>query len=493
MLFHRLAPLPLVAAFSFLCAFSLLASSPLKALETPLAETMKDKLREPFDGDLDKIVERGVLRILVPFSKTFYFIDNGQQRGLSVDVMTEFGKKLEKKYRKSIKDGQLVFIPTPRNRLFTDLAEGRGDIAAGNLTITPERQELVDFSDPVVDNAREIPVTASGADPIASASDLSGREVHARTSSSYYDSLLKLNATLEEQGKDPVKIIEVSDNLEDEDLLELVRSGALGIIIMDEHKAEFWAKILDGLTLHTEAPVRENGQIAYAVRKTAPKLKGELNEFVQTIKKGTKLGNILLNKYLKETKYITKLNDPKRIERFREILALFQKYGDQYSIDWLLIAAQSYQESQFRQEVKSRAGAVGLMQIKPSTAADKNIGIKGVAKDPDKNVHAGVKYLRFLADRYFEDLKDDPLNQTFFALAAYNAGPSRFERMRKQAAEQGYDPDQWFGNVEWIVMGKVSREPVRYVGNIYKYYIVFNDENDRQLEAEARAESQKAD
>lgn len=493
MLFHRLAPLPLVAAFSFLCAISLLASSPLKALETPLAETMKGYLTEPFNEDLDGIIERGVLRVLVPFSKTFYFIDNGQQRGLSVDVMTEFGKKLEKKYRKSIRDGQLVFIPTPRNRLFTDLAEGRGDIAAGNLTITPERLELVDFTDPVVNNAREIPVTASGADPIASASDLSGREVHVRTSSSYYDSLVKLNATLEEQGKEPVRIIEASDNLEDEDLLELVRSGALGIIIMDEHKAEFWAAILDGITLHTDAPIRESGQIAYAVRKTAPKLKGELNEFVQTIKKGTKLGNILLNKYLKETKYIEKLNDPKRQERFDEILALFRKYGDQYSIDWLLIAAQSYQESQFRQEVKSRAGAVGLMQIKPSTAADKNIGIKGVAQDPDKNVHAGVKYLRFLADRYFEDLEDDPLNQTFFALAAYNAGPSRFERLRKQAAEQGYDPDQWFGNVEWIVMGKISREPVRYVGNIYKYYVVFTDEQRRYRDEKSRIEGQKKD
>jgi membrane-bound lytic murein transglycosylase MltF len=484
----RLFSVPFLAC---LVPLLILSGPPARAVETPLAETMKEKLGEPFDGDLDEILERGVLRVLVPFSKTFYFIDGGQQRGLSVDFMTEFGKDLEKKYRKQIKDGQLVFIPTPRDKLFTDLADGRGDIAAGNLTITPDREILVDFSDPVFDDAREIPVTASDADPIASAEGLSGREVHVRTSSSYHESLLSLNTALSEKGMDPVKIIETDENLEDEDLLELVRSGALQTIIMDEHKAEFWAEIIEGITLHTDAPVRENGQIAYAVRKTAPKLKTELNEFVQKAKKGTMLGNILLRKYLKETKYIEKLDDPKRIERFREILALFQKYGDQYDIDWLLIAAQSYQESQFRQEVKSGAGAVGLMQIKPSTAADKNIGIKGVAQDPDKNVHAGVKYLRFLADRYFEDLKDDPLNQTFFALAAYNAGPSRFERLRKQAAEQGYDPDKWFNNVEWIVMGKVSREPVRYVGNIYKYYVVFDAEKDRQLDAEARAESGK--
>ncbi len=476
--------------YSFLSALlGLLAQFlpvPAQALETPLADTMKEILKKPFKGDLDEIIERGYLRVLVPFSKTFYFIDDGAQKGLSVDVMTEFGKFMEKKHGKKLKDWQIVFIPTPRAKLFTDLAEGRGDIAAGNLTITPAREKLVDFSDPVVEDAREIPVTASTAEPMKSTAELSGKKVHVRPSASYHESLLSLNAALEKDGKKPVSIVPADEKLEDEDLLELVRSGALQTIIMDEHKAEFWASILDGITLHTEAPVREGAHIAYAVRKSAPGLQADLNAFVKNIRKGTKLGNILLRKYLKENKYISKLDDPKRQERLQAVLNLFQKYGDQYSIDWLLIAAQSYQESQFKQSVRSHAGAVGLMQIKPSTAADRNIGIKGVAKDPDKNVHAGVKYLRFLADQYFPDLKTDPLNQTFFALAAYNAGPSRFERLRKQAKEKGYDPDKWFGNVEWIVMSKISREPVRYVGNIYKYYVVFTDERDRYQDEQKR-------
>jgi len=471
-------------SFAFLIAVLFLSFAlpgDTRATTISLAETFEEKLRLPFEEDFDGIKKREVLRVLVPFSKTFYFIDNGVQRGVAVDMMTEFGKVLDKKYGKELKDGHIVFLPTPRAQLFEALARGEGDIALGNLTVTDERLKLVDFSDPIFDDAREIAVTAAGHDPLESPEDLSGRTVHVRHSSSYYESLVALNARLEAEGKPPVELVPADEALEDEDLLDLVRAGAIPIIIVDDHKAEFWAAVMDGLALHKGAAVREGGHIGVAVRKSAPGLLAEVNGFVKKVKKGTLLGNIILKKYLKETKYLKKLDDPKRTEKFLEVLSLFQKYGAQYDFDWLLIAAQSYQESQFRQDVKSHAGAVGLMQIKPSTAADRNVGIKGVVRDPDKNVHAGVKYMRFLADTYFEDLKADPFNQTLFALAAYNAGPSRFKRLRKAAADQGYDPDTWFNNVEWVVLSKISREPVRYVGNIYKYYVVFGREYQRVL------------
>ncbi|MAA98747.1 MAG: hypothetical protein CMN86_10700 [Stappia sp.] len=185
---------------------------------------------------------------------------------------------------------------------------------------------------------------------------------------------------------------------------------------------------------------------------------------------------MILKRYLKDTTYLEKLDDPEHVRRYEAVRELFARHGGSYDIDWLLVSAQSFQESRWDQSVRSRAGAVGLMQIKPSTAADPNVGIKGVAENPDRNVEAGVKYLRFLADSYFQDLADDPVNQAFFALAAYNAGPSRFARLRKEAETKGYDPDEWFGNVEWIVRARVSREPVRYVGNIYKYYVAFAED-----------------
>lgn len=474
-------------AVSFWVTIGLLLSTPQShALEKGLSDQLSDAVKKPFSGDFDEILKRGYLRVLVPFSKTFYFIDQGVERGVSVDLITEFGKYLQAKHGKAAKNSFILFLPTPRDKLMSDLAEGRGDIALGNLTITPERQETVDFSSPLIADAREIPITSDKSDPLVGAQSLSGKTVHVRPSSSYFSSLTALSADLEKQGKKPVKIIAVDESLEDEELLELVRSGGLSTIVMDEHKAEFWSQVMDGFTIHTDAAIRDGGQIAIALRKDAPGLKAELNAFVATAKKGTLTGNIILKKYLQETGYLASLDDPKRQERFQAILDLFRKYGAQYDIDWLLVAAQSFQESRFRQDVKSRAGAVGLMQIKPSTAADRNVAIKGIAKNPDNNVHAGVKYLRFIADQYFADLKHDPINQTFFALAAYNAGPSRFDRLRKKAKEKGYDPNIWFDNVEWIVMANISSEPVRYVGNIYMYYVAFAEEFKRhQSKSEA--------
>lgn len=454
----------------------LLSTPPSHAGEKPLSDQLSEAVKKPFGGDFDEILKRGYLRVLVPFSRTFYFIDQGVERGVSVDLITEFGKYLQTKHGRAARDSFILFLPTPRDKLMSELAEGRGDIALGNLTVTPERQKTVDFSSPLIEDAREVPITSDKGEPLVDAESLSGKTVHVRPSSSYFSSLTALNADLEKQGKEPVKITAVDESLEDEELLELVRSGGLSTIVMDEHKAEFWSQVMDGFTIHTDAAIRDGGQIAIALRKNAPGLKAELNAFVATAKKGTLTGNIILKKYLKETDYLTSVDDPKRQERFRDLLGLFRKYGDQYDIDWLLVAAQSFQESRFRQDVKSRAGAVGLMQIKPSTAADKNVAIRGVASSPDKNVHAGVKYLRFIADRYFADLKQDPVNQTFFALAAYNAGPSRFDRLRKKAKEKGYNPNIWFDNVEWIVMADISREPVRYVGNIYMYYVAFAED-----------------
>jgi membrane-bound lytic murein transglycosylase MltF len=466
-----------------LAALLALAVVPARAMEPALADTLSQTLRAPFTGDFDAIAERNFLRVLVPFSRTFYFIDQGTQRGTTVDMMAEFGKFLVKRHGKAVTNDQIVFLPTPRERLFSDLAEGRGDIALGNLTATPARRELVDFSDPLYEDVREIPVSRAEMPALASAEALSGLRVHVRRSSSYFDSLTTLNTRLAKSGRAPVEIVEVDDALEDEDLAELVLSGGIDLIVMDAHKAAFWASVLGGLALHDQAALREGGTISIALRKGTPKLKAEVDAFVATARKGTLIGNMILKKYLKDATYLARLDDPDRARRFDSTRALFVKHGKAHLVDWLLVSAQSFQESRWDQSLRSKAGAVGLMQIKPSTAADPNIAITGVAEDPDRNVEAGTKYLRFLADTYFADLAGDPPNQAFFALAAYNAGPSRFERFRKEAADKGYDPDKWFGNVEWIVRARVSREPVRYVGNIYKYYVVFAEDARRSERA----------
>ncbi|MEJ2298392.1 MAG: transglycosylase SLT domain-containing protein [Woeseiaceae bacterium] len=122
-----------------------------------------------------------------------------------------------------------------------------------------------------------------------------------------------------------------------------------------------------------------------------------------------------------------------------------------------------------RHDTRSSTGAVGSLQIKPATAADPNVGIPDIAS-PEDNIHAGAKYLRFLIDRYFID-DQDRLQRWLFGLAAYNAGPARVARLRNIAANEGYDPDRWFNNVEIIAARQIGAETVGYVSNVYKYYV----------------------
>jgi membrane-bound lytic murein transglycosylase MltF len=384
-----------------------------------------------------------------------------------------FQKFINAKLNKKTVKVNVIFIPVARDQLLPALLEGRGDIAAANLTITPERSKQVDFSDPFGTGVRELVVSGPASPEITSLGDLSGKEVHVRKSSSYYQSLRKLNERFEGEGKSTVKIVAADENLEDEDLLEMLNAGLIPLIVMDSHKATFWNQIFDNITVHEDAAVASEGNIAWAFRKDSPELAAVVNEFVKKNKAGTLMGNILLKRYLKSTDYIKNSTSEAEIEKFRQTIDYFKKYGDQYGFDYLMIAAQAYQESRIDQSKKSAAGAIGVMQLLPSTAADKNVNIPDI-HDMQNNIHAGTKYLRFIADRYFTDDSIDSQNRLLFSFAAYNAGPAKIAKLRNEAAAQGLDPNKWFRNVELVAAKRIGRETVQYVSNIYKYWIAYS-------------------
>ena len=171
----------------------------------------------------------------------------------------------------------------------------------------------------------------------------------------------------------------------------------------------------------------------------------------------------------------------------RSIVNLFQKYAKQYDFDWLMVAAQAYQESGLDPSAKSRVGAVGIMQVMPRVAESPPISIKQVQR-LENNVHAGVKILRHYRDTYFNEPQLDDFNRTLLCFAAYNAGPTRISTLRKRAARQGLNPNVWFGNVEQIASERIGRETVTYVSNIYKYYVAYRlvvEENERRAAAKA--------
>ena len=447
------------------------------------------EMQKPWTGDLDGMIERRVIRVLTVNSKTFYFHDKGTQRGTVVDFFKlfedEFNKKLaaEKKLKNKNLKVRVVFIPLRRDQLLPGLAAGKGDIAAANLTITPERQKLVDFTVAGLSNVSEVAVTGPASPKVASLDDLSGKQVFVRTSSSYYESLVALNKKFAAEKKPPITLKEAPETLEDEDLLEMLNAGLIAIIIVDQHKADFWKQIFPQLTVHDNVAVRTGGEVAWAIRKSSPQLKATLDDFVTRSKVGTSTGNQLLTRYLKNVKYVKNAASEEERKKFMALVQYFQKYGDQYDVDWLLMGAQGYQESQLNQNAKSPVGAIGVMQIMPATGKDMKVGD---IRETEANIHAGIKYMRFMIDQYYEKEPMTKLDKALFAFASYNAGADRISQLRKEAAKRGLDPNVWFQNVEYVVAEKVGQETVTYVSNIYKYYIGY------RLILESRAATKEA-
>jgi membrane-bound lytic murein transglycosylase MltF len=283
---------------------------------------------------------------------------------------------------------------------------------------------------------------------------------------------MTLNERFRERKQGEAKIRQLDSPLATEDILQLVNAGVLDVTVADQHIAEAWAQVLPDIEVHSRLAINSGGQIAWAVRKNNPQLFKTLNRFIAKNKKGSRFGNIVFNRYYRDVKWIKNPVAEGEQKKLRNIETLFRKYGEQYGFDWLAVAAQAYQESGLDQGKVSRSGAVGIMQIKPSTAADRAVGI-GNVRDLENNVHAGVKYLHHLRNRYFNDPVIDPFNQIVFSWAAYNAGPGRIKGLRKRARQAGLDPNVWFGSVERIAAQQVGREPVEYVANIYKYYVAY--------------------
>ena len=269
-----------------------------------------------------------------------------------------------------------------------------------------------------------------------------------------------------------MKLVPADETFEDEDLLEMVSAGLIPMIVMDSHKAQFWKQIFENITVHQDIAVRAGGEIAWAYRKNSPKLKAVVNDFIKGHKKGTLVGNILFKRYLQNTKYVTNSLSEKELKKHKSMVQLFKKYAGKYDFDYLMIGAQAYQESGLDHSKRSHAGAVGVMQVLPTTAADPNIDIANIEK-LENNIHAGTKYLRFIIDRYYKDEPMDDVNKLLFAFASYNAGPARVKKLRKKSAAMGLDPNVWFRNVEIAAAKSIGRETVQYVGNIYKYYITY--------------------
>jgi membrane-bound lytic murein transglycosylase MltF len=434
----------------------------------------------PWTGDLSGMRQRGYIRVLVPYNRTFYFYDGLQPRGFAYELMSEFGKQLAKQEKDAVRT-QVVFLPVQRDQLVSRIVAGRGDVAVAGLTLTPDRARQVAFV-PYEKRVQEIVVADAKAPTLGSVEDLSGKRVFVRRSSSYFESLGSLNGRLRAAKRKPVRIVEADENLETEDILELVNAGVVQYTLCDRYIARTWAGVLPNLRIYENLVTRADAEVGPIVRKGSPELQSALTAFIATHGPGTTFGNVIFKRYTSENAWIRNPNATDERKRFDEALPFFDKYANEYGFDHLLIAAQAYQESRIDQSLESEAGAVGVMQIRPETARDPNVGIPDV-RTLDDNVHAGVKYLRYISDRYFSDAHFDELDRQLFAFAAYNAGPARVQKLRAAAGREGLDPNRWFNNVEIVAARDVGREPVEYVRNILKYWVAYRLAQEQEPES----------
>jgi membrane-bound lytic murein transglycosylase MltF len=465
------------------------ADEPLPQVASPLDSLppgVRGLLDQTFTGDLDKMVERRVIRAGVTFNRTHYFIDRGTQRGVVYESLMNFEQALNQRLKTGNLKVHIAMVPLPRDMLLPALIEGKVDLVAAGLTITPERQKLVDFSTPTRTHINEILVTGPGAAVVASVDDLSGKELFVRKSSSYFASLDALNQRFQSQGKPPVVIKPAPEHFEDDDILEMVNAGLAPATIVDDYMAEFWKQVLPDITLHPSVAVRSGASLGVAFRKNSPRMLAAADAWAKQYGERTAFANVMQQRYLHSTKYVKNAGSEEERRKFNAMLDLFRKYGDQYQIDPVIMAAQGYQESRLDQNAKSSVGAVGVMQLMPATGKEQNVGD---ITQIEPNIHAGIKYMRFMIDQYFKDEPMTQLDKALMSFASYNAGPGRIRQLRREAEKRGLDKNVWFGNVERVASEKIGRETVQYVSNIYKYYVAYTLILEQR---EARAETKKA-
>ena len=477
---------------------SLLAAAPVCAQVSEAAKTPREDLTidpkaimQPWKGDLDEMVTRRIVRVLVVPSKTFYFNDRGTQRGVTYDAFQLVERELQKridrdqKLRRKHLQVKFFYVSVSRDEIFSALAAGKGDIAAANLSITPSREAIVDFAEPHTNGVREVVLTGPASPPLSTLDDLAGQDVFVRKSSSYYESLVALNTRFASEQKPLIKLREAPEELEDEDLIEMLNAGLVSVLVVDQHVADFWKKIFTKIVVHDTIAVRTGGRIAWAIRMGSPQLKAFLDSVVVAATSGPleRQREQILARYLKRLTYVKSAAAEAERRKFLLLVDLFRRYGGRYDVDWLLVAAQGYQESKLDQQARSRVGAIGVMQLMPATGKELSVGD---ITELEPNIHAGVKYMRFMIDRYYENEPMTALDKALFTFASYNAGPRRVAQLRKEAAKRGYDPNVWFHNVEYIAEEKIGRETVTYVSNIFKYYVAY------RLIAQALEERQEA-
>ena len=444
--------------------------------ETPTA-LLGDHVADRYPASLETVLEKRFLRVLTSHNAFDFYLYQGQRGGYQYEMVKAFTRFLNKNHTRGRGELPIQFelIPVHSDQLIPLLLEGAADLIAARLTVTPERAGRVRFSRPYR-SVDELLVTHDGTPPINSLEGLAGKTVAVRESSSYHESLLRLNRELLAAGREPVRLERVDENLDTERIVELIAADRFAYTVADSMVAELALKVHPNLRIVDGVALRRNGELAWATQPSAISLAEEINAFLERYEEGSLLGNIAVSKYFDAERELAERLAIGQGTTLSEYDALFKEHAAQFGLDWRLVAALACQESRFNPAAHNRWGATGLMQIKPSTAREPYIDIPQV-KGPEHtsdNVKAGLKYLSWIKKRYFSTESDmRERDRIRMSLAAYNAGPRTIINARRRASKLGLDPNRWFRNVELALLDMHKTEPVKYVSEINQRYLAY--------------------
>ncbi len=423
-------------------------------------------------GDLDEMVKARSIRAILIVNPIGFFYRGGRPQGIQYEALEEFEKFVNHEMKTGKLPLKVDFLPMRPDQAEAALEQGLGDIIAQGVVVTPEREKRVAFSTPIQMNVSHVIVTGPALANVSSFDDMAAKRIYVNPVDASYATLREMNDARRKSGKPALDVVAADKDLFDDDLVEMVNAGLIPATVTTKERADLWAQVLPNVRSHPDLVVSSGESLAWVMRKDNPQFKALVDEFVQTHAVGTSFGNTLVRRYLQNTKWIKNSTTSAEIQKFDQYVEYFKRYASEYDFDYLMLAAQGYQESQLNQNTRSPGGAVGIMQVMPKLAAANPIDVPNV-NQADANIHAAVKMMRNIADTYFNDPAIDPVDKTLFVFASYNAGPNRIAGLRKKAQQDGLNPNKWFGNVELEVAKDVGQVTVNYVDNIYKYYVAY--------------------
>lgn len=446
----------------------------------------------PVKRDLAEIKERGTLVVVAPYNSTTYFIYRGEPLGYEYELLQSFAREQGVELK-------MVVAADPKS-LLPLLNSGEGDIAAGRLIPTPESEPHVSFTralyrtEPALVQqeaapeqagkgtekalapgpADELPAVDIEARLITKPAQLSGQTVTVPEKSPYQRTIVELADEI----SGDIHVVEMGGAIQDEALAQKVARGEVQFTVMQGNLAEL--KEAEFKNLKVRPIIGRSHSVAWALRKNSPELMQALNSWIEEKKNGT-LFDKLYKKY-----FIDRRSHLERVEsglltsatgKLCQYDDLLKQNATEINRDWRLLASQAFQESRFKPDARSWAGAVGLMQLMPATARE--FGVKDPL-DPADNVQGAVKFLKWLEDYWRERITDDN-ERLKFILASYNTGAGHVQDAQRLAEKYGGNPEVWEDVSYWLLQKSTQQyssdpvvkfgfcrglEPVNYVSHI---------------------------